>query len=519
MEKKVFARAASGLVRTISAWDGTIYNVLVMAPTAVYIYGVWAAGLFPGVDLPTTVIVATLTSIVIGLFYAIFSIIMPRSGGDYIWISRTLHPVLGFMVNFFLFIVLVSLIGVEIPWAVGEGLIYLFMFTGQEQLATAVSTPVAMFILGAIYFIVCAIIVALGTRATMWALRILFAMVAIGFLTFVGLTLSAGQSTFLANFNAATGTTYSEVMKAAMEAGHPGKFVLSATLLGVIYTILNFLGFNFTVYVAGEVKEVKKTQIVSIIAAVIIFGLITWATYAVAYYTFNPHLFGALSYLYVMENPAYPLDFPPYFHCLLTFVTKNPILLNIVYWGWAMMPLAAGLTYMFTSVRLLFAWAFDRVLPTAVSAVDRRFNTPYVALIIVVILAFVFQYLWLFTPVMGYFVYITAGWMIGQSIAAIAGIVFPYRRKDLFESAPPIAKARIGGVPVLTILGVATLLISIWLGYAAMTPTFAGVIDPMAIAFTYGMFVIGVIIYVISSVYHRLTGIPLELSFKEIPPE
>jgi len=513
---KVFARPASGLVRTISA---TVYNLLVMAPTAVYIYGIWAASLFPGVNLPDTVVVAVPVCIIIGLFYAIFSIIMPRSGGDYIWVSRTLHPILGFMANFFLFIVIVSLIGVEIPWAVGEGLVYLFRFLGQEGVATVISTPVTMFILGAIYFTISAIIVALGTRVTMWALRVLLTMVIIGFLTFVSIMLAAGSGTFISNFDAMSGTTYAEIMDAAIKAGYPAKFVLSATLLGIIYTILNFLGFNFTVYVAGEVKEVRKTQIISIIGAIIIFGFITWATYAVAYHVFNPHFLGALSYLYTIGDPAYKLNFPPYFHNLLTFVTKDPILLSIVFWGWAMMPLAAGLTYMFASVRMLFAWSFDRILPTAISAVDRRFNTPYIALIIVVILAFIFQYLWLFTPVMKYFIYITAGWMICQSIAAIAGIMFPYRRKDLFETAPSIAKAKVRRIPLLTILGVAVLIISIWLGYAAMTPVFVGAIDPIAVAFTYGMFIVGIVIYIIASMYRRRTGIPLELSFKEIPPE
>jgi hypothetical protein len=59
----------------------------------------------------------------------------------------------------------------------------------------------------------------------------------------------------------------------------------------------------------------------------------------------------------------------------------------------------------------------------------------------------------------------------------------------------------------------------VWLGYASISPAFVGALNSSVVAFTLGLFVVGIVIYVISSAYHRSKGIALELSFKELPPE
>jgi hypothetical protein len=54
--------------------------------------------------------------------------------------------------------------------------------------------------------------------------------------------------------------------------------------------------------------------------------------------------------------------------------------------------------------------------------------------------------------------------------------------------------------------------------YATLTPTFGGVMDPMNLFYNMLVFPIGLVIYLIASLYRRKTGLPLELSFKELPP-
>lgn len=107
-----------------------------------------------------------------------------------------------------------------------------------------------------------------------------------------------------------------------------------------------------------------------------------------------------------------------------------------------------------------------------------------------------------------------------QGITAVAAIVFPYRKPQLFETAPSVVKKMVGPLPRIVVFGIITLIISIWLGYASIMPAFVGSISPAVVAFTFGIFIVGGIIYAISVAYHRSKErIPLGLTFRELPPE
>jgi amino acid transporter len=518
MSGNVYARKASGLIRNISAFDAMIFNIMVMAPMAVLVYGVWASIIYPGAHLPTTALLAIPISIIIGLFYALFSISMPRAGGDYIWVSRILHPSVGYAINFFLFMVILSVAGAYIPWFTQYDLAAILEANGLPDLAATVSSNEFTFIFAVIYYLICAFIISRGAKFTTKVLLAFLILVLVGLATYTVGLLAVGKTAFAEKFSALTGTSYDSIISEAVKEGYPGNFLLSATLLGLTFTYINFLGFNFSIYLAGEIKEVHKSQIIAIVGAVLVFGLITWLTYEVSYVGMGGEFLGALSYLYAIGSDKYPLARAPFFMWVFQYVV-DPRIYAIMMIGWGAMVLGAILTYIASSVRFVFAWSFDRVVPTFLSNVDVRFHSPYAALIFVTIVAIIFQALWLWTPLLQYFAYIVFGWMIMQIITSIAALLFPIRRKTIWDRAPPIVRAKIGPVPILYILAIISIVLSIYLGYASISPAFVGELNSSILAFTIGLFLIGITIYFISSAYHRKTGLPLELSFKELPPE
>jgi amino acid transporter len=524
-ELRPFARKASGLTRTVSAMDALMYNINAMGILFVLPYATWGAGLYLGVDLPGTMLIALPMSIPIALLYAYFSAAMPRTGGDYVWVSRSLHPAVGFMSNFLLSVVLIGWIAVEPAWTLQWGIAPILQGIGIVNgnpglidLAAQVSSPVAVQILGLIYFVAIALTLVRGTK---WTFRVqwgMFILIVLGTLAFIVAALS-GFSTFQQRFDSMAGTTVSNVISNAVAEGFTTQSTITATFLGTIFSFLNLTGYFFSAYFAGEIKNVQKSQIVAVVGGAIIFSAIMWVCYQAIYYGMGKDFFGAISYLYMSGSSNYTLPFvAPFPMFLMPFMTSNIILISLVGLGFAVAPLAAGLAYIFLITRNVFAWSFDRVVPTKLSSLDRRYNSPYVALILVVALSMVAQALWLYTSWLSYMAYGITALFLGTAIAGIAGAVFPYRRKDLFEAAPAAAKRKIGGLPMITILGVLTFLVSAFVATATLLPAYIGTINYNYIAAIIVTYAVALAIYFVSASY-RKKKIPLDLTFKEIPPE
>jgi len=117
------------------------------------------------------------------------------------------------------------------------------------------------------------------------------------------------------------------------------------------------------------------------------------------------------------------------------------------------------------------------------------------------------------------FSYGTAGIFIAFLFVAVAAIVFPYRRKDLFAAAPSPSNRRIGGVPLITIVGVISFISSVIVIYALIKPVANGSFATVFFEGIVPTFIVGAVIYAIAYFVRKGEGINLSLLQKEIPPE
>jgi len=170
-----------------------------------------------------------------------------------------------------------------------------------------------------------------------------------------------------------------------------------------------------------------------------------------------------------------------------------------------------------SQTRYLFAWAFDRILPDRFASVSDRFHTPMFATVLVLMIAIVGAAL---MAALGAnstsFAELTFDiFSFGFIIPAIAAMVFPYVKRDMFESNFSTKKF---GLPLLTWLGLGTAAYLIYSTYLAYTSGDFTPYNYAAVIFVtiYGL---GIVVYAVSYFWNKRRGLPLSLVFKEIPPE
>ena len=197
----MFARKATGLRREASARDVFIYNtnnqnigigvafmVLLIPP------------LYAGASMVTATILAGLLALPMAGVYAYFAAAMPRSGGDYIYISRTLHPFLGFLSSWNWVVWMVTYTGIPAAYLAQYGLSglcrelgYVFDSPTLVGYGDNFSRKWWIFVAGSLLLTFFAIVFALGTRLYFRIQNITFVIAMTGVV--LGLIVLADQGT------------------------------------------------------------------------------------------------------------------------------------------------------------------------------------------------------------------------------------------------------------------------------------------------------------------------------------
>src|SRR3989442_2153853 len=131
---KIFLRNATGLIREVSVLDAFIMNTFGMniAVGAVFLFLQAPADFAQGNMLVAVIIGTLLKAFTLLWVYSTFAAAMPRSGGDYVFVSRTLHPFLGWLLG----------------WSQGMWLIF-FWIGFNAWFALTFAVPVALSTIGA----------------------------------------------------------------------------------------------------------------------------------------------------------------------------------------------------------------------------------------------------------------------------------------------------------------------------------------------------------------------------------
>ena len=94
----LFQRQATGLVREAGTWSTLVYNINFISIGLMLMFVLQLIpSFYPGGDMVGSFLLALLIVLPTSLVFSMLAAAMPRSGGDYIFVSRALHPFLGWL--------------------------------------------------------------------------------------------------------------------------------------------------------------------------------------------------------------------------------------------------------------------------------------------------------------------------------------------------------------------------------------------------------------------------------------
>jgi basic amino acid/polyamine antiporter, APA family len=522
--KDLYVRQSSGLVRTVTARTALLANLVGMGIIVNFFWITEASAFYPNANLITTVAIGVLINVAVGYVYWMLASAMPRSGGDYIFVGRIFHPSVGLGVNLLFSVVFVTWAGLFAFFTAYYALptmlaAYSLAGGGSGALSmatTLISNTNDVFVVGLVTLLIVILVSLLPTK---WIFRVsigIFAGSALVFVLMIGILLATPQSAFASDFNSnpVYGTSY-----AALINNVP--ITAAGTFFGVVYTMLSFIGYANSSYYGGEIRgNPTRAQGLAIFGAPIIFAALIAGLYAASYYSMGRGFLIGISQSY-FTTPGTAWPGPLY---LAAYIVHNPLLAAFLSFGLVLTFFGFSLIYFVLPTRNLFAWSFDRILPSFLTRVTRN-GVPWVAVSVLGVAA-LFS-LWIQTYYPTYFDYATLGYSnfgfwFAVGIVCLAGALFPFIRKRAYSRAPAIVRASVGPVPVLTIVGVAAFGAAWFVSYASSTGQYLGITSGYSVndlLFLPIVFVVGIVIYFVSYAIQRSRGVPVDLISKELPPD
>jgi amino acid transporter len=541
LQTKQFVRDATGLVREYGVIDTLLFaSVFVFALVFTITQFPWFYGNTLGAPLAPALLVAAIPFAFLMLTYWAIGVLMPRTGNDYVWVGRVLHPSIGFTwgMLYVLIVFLAAFIGAgtgPLSFAVSS----IFSIAGLlgnsvylTNLGNFLGGSVGSLEVGVLLTLLVAAFTIFGSKLIKAFLYTTWVFAIIGMIVMWYILSTTSNATFVSNWNTLVSGgnpayTYAGLQNTATSAA---PFTYAAGFGGIIAALpLAFLflfGGNYANAFAGEIKNVKKSLPIALFLSLIL-GILYWTlTSALTVNTLGFNWVTAVGHGWVAGGSgtgtaSFPLPYQPTQPLFLAVSAyPNTALIDIMFVTYFIGSLGPVFAYFWIPTKYLFAWSFDRVIPSKFADVSSRFHTAWIAVITTAVIGIIGEIMYSYLGYSSYFSMGTVLWGLSYTIPGIALMVFPYVKKDLFANAPGWMGRKVAGIPLLSIVGLITTIGFGYVGYIAFTSVVVNSVPVNVTAEVVAVTIIaGFAIYYASKGYHRRQGLDVSMALREIPPE
>jgi amino acid transporter len=530
----VFSRPASGLIRVAGSTDVFIYNVgLVSVGIAIALNQYYGPSLYQGAGVWLATLLAALGMLFVSVTFYCYANVFPRSGGVYVFLSRATSPPVAFILSLVETVVLLYYAAFAASLIVTVGLSSFFATVGSVAAnqtligwAASVATPAGTFWIGTLVLVLAGVLLASGTRRYFSVQKVLFVVAVLGTLILIAVLLLGSRGHFAANLSRLAKLDYDGVLATARQNGFTTRsFDFGQSVKFLVWPLLPLLGAVQSVALGGEIKRVRRSQLIGMLGAVIATGLLIALFDGLAAKSFGYNFQGAIGFnsLNGVANGSTEatVGAAPWFTVLAGILTGNAVLAVIIMatfvaWIWFWIP--AELAY---TTRTMIAWSFDRLAPDRLGYVGERLHTPVVAIGLSTAGSVVFMWLIAYKSIA--LLSLIEALLVAWGVAMAAAVVFPSRRRGFYDASP--VRWTVGGVPVMSIAGGVAALFFVYVGYLLWNdPIAAGpmfTLHHLSREFwiVLGIVLFGVVWFAGTKLYRRRQGIDIDLAFRQIPIE
>lgn len=546
-EEVIFVRKATGLTREVG-WLGAMSLPICYAVGAgINFFAVQSISQYPHSHIGLGLLLGGIPIFAVAAAMGLMAIAMPRTGGMYLFVSRTISPVIAFITSWGYVWACLMAFGIvcfvsAMFWGIGFYIVGIA--TNNPSLiaiSAALSTPINMVLFGLAVGIFWWVVAILGMRVMSKILNVFMIIPLVASLLGIGYMIAGmlqGIGAVEQAWNSVFGPrAWEAIIIVAQNHGWTatspefGMYPMewAPTWKASIVAIWAYAGVGATTFIGSEVKNPSRNMIIGAVVApifvivlYILMGMSVVGAYGpfVSAYQFvtgiTPGSPGSeVTWPEVRSicptYPESPLGSTVALYEAVFAAPSSTIAAAIIAFATAFWLFNGPPAFMVGASRIIFACSFDRLLPESFASVNERFHSPHwavtfsaiVGLIYVVLNYYGTWLVWVGSEVMLVMTYL---------FISIAALVFPFIRSDIWERG---RRLTIGGVPVVSVLGAIGLFFffyQFWMSISGLDPGLHGM-------WWYTIFYF-VLLLILAAYYwkNKKRGIDVRSIYSEVPP-
>src|ERR1700726_767698 len=474
---RLFVRQTSGLVRELGIPAATGISLASVAVVNTFIN--FNAGLtdFTKSDMFLPLVAAAVIWLVAMFAYRYLLRAVPRAGGEYVYLSRIVSPAAGSVAGLGIAVVFTYVLSTNAHFAAQftpfmlSGLGAAFHSTAIANAGNHLTSNLSIAWLSVILML---IVAALSLFSVKIVARIIFWLIVlqvVAFVALIGMLAFHSHSDFvtaLGNYSNHPGA-YGSIIAGAKSNGVVFGTSIAAAVAIIPFMVLNYNGVLYSYYVGGELRRPGRTYLYASaisIALLVVLWVGVWAVLrARAGLTFmqaqanlgvvNPTAYGKITSL---SSVAGGLGYG-------MVLSSDPITKILFATAVPLAEIAVNLAFLTVTTRVLFAQAFDRLLPGGVAKISDRNHAPNVAISIVLVIGIGFCFLTSLVNLGSIVALQSLFFALILLAGGIAATVLPIRRADLIQTPGLPDDARKQWLRKVTLVGGATLVLALFTVY------------------------------------------------------